>query len=71
MSAAFQEHYTCEQVAKLWGLAPNTVRHLFKAEPGVLRFGNEHSRPGQKRCYVTVRIPAHVVQRVHTRISMN
>jgi len=60
-------HYSPAEVGKLWNLSPDTVRHLFENEPGVLQIG-ERSRRGRRR-YVTLRIPESVVARVHTKLS--
>jgi len=60
-------HYSPAEVGKLWNLSPDTIRRLFEKEPGVLLIG-EKSRRGRRR-YVTLRIPASVVARVHRRLS--
>lgn len=58
----FEVHYTPQQIAELWCIDANTIRRLFIDEPGVLRLGNSHRG---KRSYVTLRIPAGVVERVY------
>jgi hypothetical protein len=60
-------HYSPAEVGQLWNLSPDTVRHLFENEPGVLLIG-ESARRGRRR-YVTLRIPESVVARVHRRLS--
>ena len=59
-------HYSPKEIAELWGLSVDTVRKLFEHEPGVLVIGNPSPRRG-KRSYTTLRIPAHVVERVYRR----
>lgn len=56
------------EIAQLWGLSVDSVRKLFEKEPGVLILGNQWPRHG-KRSYTTLRIPEHVVERVHRRLS--
>jgi hypothetical protein len=64
---ARERHYSIQEVAEIWGLCENSVRELFRNEPGVLRIERPKSR--YKRGYVTVRIPLSVLQRVHRRMS--
>lgn len=61
-------HYSPAEVGKLWNLSPDTVRRLFENEPGVLLIGNTAPRRGKRR-YTTLRIPEHVLDRVHRRLS--
>lgn len=61
-------HYSPAEIADLWGLSVDTVRKIFENEPGVLVLGNAQPRRG-KRSYTTLRIPEHVAQRVHRRLS--
>lgn len=60
-----EQHFTPEQVAKLWGMSANTIRRLFEDEPGVLLI----DRPEEvhKRGYRTMRIPESVVAGVHAK----
>jgi hypothetical protein len=60
-------HYSPAEIGRLWNLSPDTIRHLFQNEPGVLQIG-EKSRRGRRR-YVTLRIPEFVAARVHRRLS--
>ena len=64
--AAFERHYSVEQLVELWGMSEDFVRRLFRREPGVIVFANP--RPG-KRVYRTVRIPESVAARVHRRLT--
>jgi hypothetical protein len=65
--APFERHYTPKELAEIWHLDENTIRRLFQDEPGVLKIGNGHLRG--KRPYVTLRIPAAVVERVYRERS--
>ena len=60
-------HYSAKEIAELWGLCENSVRELFKNEPGVVRIQRPKSR--WKRAYTTLRIPKSVLERVHRRMS--
>ncbi len=63
-----EQHSSIKEVAELWGLCENSVRDLFKAEPGILRIQRPKSR--YKRAYTTIRIPKSVLERVHCRMSL-
>lgn len=65
---AFEQHYTVRQIAELWGLATDVVRRLFASEPDVIKLG--HAESLHKRGYVTLKIPATVVERVHRRLQV-
>jgi hypothetical protein len=66
---AFAErHYSPAEIAELWSLSVDSVRKIFERESGVLVLGSSAPRRG-KRSYTTLRIPAHVVERVHRRLS--
>jgi hypothetical protein len=64
---AVEQHYQIPEIAKKWGLSEDSVRSLFKGEPGVLTI----ARPGtaKKRRYVSMRVPESVLLRVHRRLS--
>jgi transcriptional regulator GlxA family with amidase domain len=55
-----ERHYSVSEVANLWALSRDSVRRLFRREPGVLAMGDR---------YVTLRIPESVLERVHRRLS--
>lgn len=70
MNPAFgmdEQHYTPQELAKIWGVSAETIRVLFRDEPGVLKIGKDGTR--FKRGYRTLRIPESVAERVHTRLS--
>ena len=59
-------HFTPLQLGNAWGLSDDTIREIFKDEPGVLCIGTNGSR--RRRKYITMRIPESVAVRVHTRL---
>jgi hypothetical protein len=65
--AAFEQHFTPQEIADLWKRDPGTIRRMFRYEEGVIVDGPEHRSDG-KRDYVTLRIPGSVVKRVHDRL---
>lgn len=65
--SAFEKHYSVQQVAELWGIAGDTVRRLFKDEPGVIKIGYPEKRFKRKR--FVLRIPETVLLRVHTLLK--
>jgi len=62
-----EKHFTPADLAKAWGVSAETIRALFRDEPGVLKIGKDGTR--LRRGYKTLRIPESVAQRVHTRLS--
>ena len=60
---ALEQHYSPQQVAEMWGVHPNTIRRLFRGQPGVIEFGSEETR--YKRRRKTMRIPESIVTRIH------
>ena len=65
---AHEEHFSVADIGSRWNLSSDAVRRLFAEEPGVVRIGAER-RSRYKRTYVTLRVPASVVERVHRRLS--
>jgi|HubBroStandDraft_6_1064221.scaffolds.fasta_scaffold437399_2 hypothetical protein len=65
--SATEIHLSPAELAKKWGVSTETVRTIFREEPGVLKIG----KPGTKfrRGYFTLRIPESVAERVHRRLS--
>jgi hypothetical protein len=62
-----ETHYTPDELASLWGVSVDSIRRIFRDEPGVLKMGDKN--PKHKRQYLTLRIPGSVAERVHTRLS--
>jgi hypothetical protein len=57
-----ERYYSVAEIAKHWSLSTDTVRKIFAKVPGVLKIGN-------KGRYVTLRIPARVLQQATARLS--
>jgi len=64
--AALERHFTVSEVADLWSLSKDTIRSLFRDEPGVLKLNSPERR--HKRGYLVLRIPESTLQRVHERL---
>ena len=62
-----EKHFTPAELAEAWNVSVDTIRNLFRDEPGVLKIGQTNSR--HKRGYITLRIPEKVAERVHSRLS--
>lgn len=62
-----EKHYEPSELAELWGVSAETIRCIFREEPGVLKIGKTGAK--YKRGYITLRIPESVAERVHTRLS--
>jgi hypothetical protein len=62
-----ERHYAPADLAKVWGVDVETIRNLFREEPGVVKIGEK--APRYKRSYLTLRIPESVAVRVHKRLS--
>jgi hypothetical protein len=64
---AFEKHYTCVELSKLWQLSPDTIRALFRDTPGVLKINRPERR--NKRGYTSFRIPESVAQKRHAELN--
>lgn len=60
---ALEEHYTPQQLGKMWCLSADTIRAMFRDEPDVLIIDRPEKM--HKRGYMTLRIPASTAARVH------
>lgn len=61
-----ERYYSLLEIAEIWSLSVGRVRSLFKGEEGVVAFDET---PRGHLCHrKTVRVPQHVVDRVHERI---
>ena len=67
LSAVGERHYSPQELAELWGISIETIRTIFRNEPGVLKIGKPGTRT--RRQYFTLRIPRPVAERVHERLS--
>jgi hypothetical protein len=63
-----ERHYTVAEVAAMWKISLDTVRRLFRNEPGVIALGN--TKPQGRRRYVTLRIPQSVLEKVYRQIAL-
>jgi hypothetical protein len=63
--ATEEKHFSPAELAKVWGVSQQTIREIFKDEPGVLVIGRSGTR--FRRGYKTMRIPQSVAERVHAR----
>ena len=63
-----ERHFTVLEISQLWNLSEDTVRRLFRHEPGVLVLGEANTR--RKRRYVTLRIPQSGLERVHRQYAL-
>lgn len=67
-AAATETHYTPYEVAGFLHVDANSVRRIFREEPGVVLWGNGKSTY-RKRAYTTMRIPQSVLDRVYRRMT--
>jgi hypothetical protein len=65
--AVSETHYSPTQLAKAWGVSVETIRTIFRTEPGVLKIGKPATK--YRRGYFTLRIPETVAERVHQKLS--
>ena len=64
---SLERHCSVGELSRLWGFSENTIRRLFRKEPGVLKIVHEGNL--QKRRYTSLRIPERIAQRVHRRLQ--
>ena len=65
---AFEQHYTVQQVAELWGVSEATVRRLFEDAEGVLKISMPRVlkiSARKHKPHVLLSIPASVLERIH------
>jgi hypothetical protein len=65
---ALEKHYTVQEVVELWGCSDETVRRIFRSEPGVMAISHPERRG--KRPYAKLFIPESVLVRVHDRLAV-
>lgn len=71
---AEDKHFTIAELAKLWHIAPSTLRRIFSDEQDVLKFGagpERRCRSPRRRRLVQMRIPMRTAMRVHRKLSSN
>jgi hypothetical protein len=60
---AFERHYTAQEIAEIWHVHANTIRRIFRGQPGVIEIGSDETRYGRR--YKIMRIPESVVLKLH------
>jgi hypothetical protein len=55
-----QRHYTSNELAKMWGVHPSTIRRIFEEQPGVLKLSASDSQTARR--YVSLRIPESIAE---------
>ena len=60
-----QRHFTPNELAKIWGMHPSTIRRIFSKIPGVLKLNSMEAG----KTYSTLRIPESVVAAWHEEHS--
>ena len=68
ISPTSERYYDVQEIAAMWNLSEDSVRRIFKNEPGVLVLGNRTKN--NKRRYTTLRIPQSVLEKVHKLCSI-
>lgn len=61
--------YKPREVAEMWGFSIPTIRKMFMTEPGVILLVRGRG-PKDKQAYVSMRIPATVLERVRRRLAV-
>ena len=64
--SAIEKHYSVQELSELWKVSEDTIRRLFREEPGVMKITGRLDR--RKRRYVVLRLPESVIMRVHERL---
>lgn len=65
--AAFEPHFSVQQVSKMWGLGVDVIRRLFADQEGVIHI--THPETLHKRSYQTSRISESALRRVHRKLT--
>ena len=64
-TTSLEKHFTPAELATAWNVSAQTIREIFRREPGVLKIGSNATKT--RRAYKMLRIPASVAERVHNR----
>jgi hypothetical protein len=62
-----EKHFSPAELADAWGVSSETIRSIFREEPGVLKIGKTATK--NRRGYFTLRIPQEVAERVHRKLA--
>ena len=60
-----EKHYRVSELAALWSMSPDTIRRLFRDEPGVMKLSGMNG----KRSYNTLFISDSAARRVSERLE--
>lgn len=63
VDSTFEQHFSIQDLSKIWKLSRETIRQLVKEEPDVLKV-----RLGRYKAMTRYSIPASVARRIHTRL---
>lgn len=66
-SSPLERHYDISDIAGMLKLSTDTVRRIFRKEPGVVVLNSPPKK--YKRGYSTIRVPESVLLRVHRRLT--
>jgi hypothetical protein len=61
--------YTIAELANYWRISSNVLRPLFENEEGVIKWSSGKTKTGQRKPYVSLRIPEPVAWRVYQRYT--
>jgi AraC-like DNA-binding protein len=64
--SAFEKHYSVAEISERWGYSEDTIRRLFRDEPGVLKVGSPETRYKRKRWQLS--IPESILVKVYQRL---
>ena len=53
-----EKHYSPQELAKVWGVSVQTIRDVFRDEPGVLKLGSDGTRTRRGCAQIARRDPA-------------
>ena len=62
-----EPHHTVQYLAKRWKLRDDTIRRMFRDEPGVIRLDSPERL--KKRGYLVLRIPESVASRKYRELT--
>lgn len=69
ITRATEQHYSVQQVAEMWGLSAEKVRLMFQDVEGVLKISFTGMSKKKRKPYVTLRIPASILEQFHQERS--
>jgi hypothetical protein len=66
--SALEKHFSVQEISTLWGWSQDTVRRIFRHEPGVIVIRHPEGRG--KRPYSKLSIPESALARAHARLAI-